>query len=384
MGLPFWSFGSGCVRYNQGNPFPCLNGKCQIKSELLQLTQDTTYYYVVTAINANGESNGSSEVAALPTGSLSAPGAVTAVPGVGSNKISWATVTGAISYNIYYTTGGTPPAPTTTNGTKIANVTSPYTHHNLTTGLSHNYIVTAVSASGESAASTWVSATPAVPVIVARLVTGMSQTILPNNVEVSVRDNDGSPMATATVALDGINLAYDSTRSIHKGFANVSPGATFTLTVTANGSNYALPTGVTQFASTSSPYITSPANGDEWPIWKSGAIDPAKVLDVLWSQGASLPTSYNYGVIVFDTVSINPYWESSYYWNNYILGTATQVPPNPPNLDPIPVNANLALSVYVNKTETIWLDGVAGGTSVGSIDIISIRPGGTITITTVP
>jgi len=72
-----------------------------------------------------------------------------------STTISWNSVSGATSYNIYWsTTSGV----TTSNGTKITNATSPYTHTGLTSGTTYYYVVTAVNSSGESSVSSQVSA----------------------------------------------------------------------------------------------------------------------------------------------------------------------------------------------------------------------------------
>jgi subtilase family serine protease len=61
------------------------------------------------------------------------------------------------SYNLYYANS---PGVTPSNGTRIANVTSPYTHSGLTNGTPYYYVVTAVSAGTEGAESRQVSARP--------------------------------------------------------------------------------------------------------------------------------------------------------------------------------------------------------------------------------
>jgi fibronectin type 3 domain-containing protein len=124
-------------------------------------TNGTPYFYVVTAVNAGGESVESAQVGATPQ--VPAPGAptgVTASAGDGQVTISWSAVTGATSYNLYWSTST---GVTKSNGTKIAGVTSPYTHTGRTNGTAYFYVVTAVNAAGESAESAQVSATPQAP-----------------------------------------------------------------------------------------------------------------------------------------------------------------------------------------------------------------------------
>lgn len=71
--------------------------------------------------------------------------------------VTWEAVNGATGYHLYWaTSAGVTPA----TGTKIANVTSPYTHANLSNGTSYYYVVTAVLAGGESLPSSISSATP--------------------------------------------------------------------------------------------------------------------------------------------------------------------------------------------------------------------------------
>lgn len=87
-----------------------------------------------------------------------APTGVTATPGDGQVTISWSPVSGATSYNIYWSTYSVINPPS--SGTLISNVTSPYTQSGLYNGTTYYYVVTAVNGSGESAPSTEVNATP--------------------------------------------------------------------------------------------------------------------------------------------------------------------------------------------------------------------------------
>ena len=108
---------------------------------LTGLTNETTYYFVVTAVNGNGESAPSSEASCKPMQPV--PQGVTATPGSGQITIAWSPVTGALSYNIYWSTfsGVTP-----LNGiTKPGGVTTTsFTLTGLTTGTTYYFVVTDV------------------------------------------------------------------------------------------------------------------------------------------------------------------------------------------------------------------------------------------------
>lgn len=113
----------------------------------------------ITATQSSSNSTGKSVSVIVTTTTGTAPSTPTgasATAGNGQITISWNAVTGATSYNIYWsTTSGV----TKTSGTKISNATSPYTHTGRTNGTTYYYIVTAVNSSGESMASSQASAT---------------------------------------------------------------------------------------------------------------------------------------------------------------------------------------------------------------------------------
>jgi len=127
------------------------------------LANGKTYYFRVTALNANGESDVSNEASAIPNPfpAPSAPTGVTATAGPGEAAVSWSAVTGATSYNVYYsTTTGV----TKATGTKVAGVTSPKTVTGLIRGTMYYFVVTAVNSDGlESLDSGEAFATPNPP-----------------------------------------------------------------------------------------------------------------------------------------------------------------------------------------------------------------------------
>jgi fibronectin type 3 domain-containing protein len=117
------------------------------------LTANTTYYYVVEAVNASGTSAASTQVSA--TTGLAAPTGVTASAASTSQiNLTWTAVAGATSYTVQRST---------TSGGPYSTVGSPATASFSDTSLSANttyyYVVEAVNASGSSVASVQVSAT---------------------------------------------------------------------------------------------------------------------------------------------------------------------------------------------------------------------------------
>ena len=117
------------------------------------------YYGEQTGITVvDGQTSSTVTVTVTPTGSApSAPTGVTATAGNGQVSISWSPVSGATSYNIYWSTAT---GVTKTTGTKITGATSSYTHTGLTNGTTYYYVVTAVNSNGESSESSQVSGTP--------------------------------------------------------------------------------------------------------------------------------------------------------------------------------------------------------------------------------
>jgi fibronectin type 3 domain-containing protein len=124
------------------------------------VTNGTKYFYVVSAVNSNGESANSSEVNATPAAPATAPAMPTGLQATAGNaqvSLSWNASTGATSYNVKRSTvtGGpfssTVASPTATN----------YVDSAVTNGTTYFYVVSAVNASGESANSAQASATPA-------------------------------------------------------------------------------------------------------------------------------------------------------------------------------------------------------------------------------
>ena len=141
----YWSVSSGVTKAN-GIKISGVNSP-YIHTNLIN---DTTYYYVVTGVNKYGEGNASQEVSAIPTrGNIPLPptGLTAAAGGNYEATISWNNSSGAISYNIYWSTS---PEISSQNGTKIEYAKSPYLHSGLVEETTYYYVVTAVNGYGES------------------------------------------------------------------------------------------------------------------------------------------------------------------------------------------------------------------------------------------
>lgn len=176
------------------------------------LTNGTTYYFAVTAVNAAGESAVSSEVNAMPQAPVpAAPTGVGASAGNGQATISWTAVTGAVSYNVYYTaTAGV----TTGNGTKVTGATSGGTVTGLTNGTTYYFVVTAVNATGESVVSSEASATPQV-----------SAPISPSGITVTAGDHGVVLTWAAVAGAASYNVYYGTSPGITTANGTLIAGA---------------------------------------------------------------------------------------------------------------------------------------------------------------
>ena len=124
------------------------------------LTDGVTHYYVVTAVNAHGESGYSNQASATPTAPQSPPATPTginALPGNTQVTLSWNVSAGATSYNVKRATVSGGPYTTIARGVTGAS----YVNAGLANGTTYYFVVSAVNAAGESGKSAQVAVTPA-------------------------------------------------------------------------------------------------------------------------------------------------------------------------------------------------------------------------------
>ena len=177
-----WTASSGATSYNvkratvNGGPYTTIASPTTTSYTDTTAVNGTTYYYVVSAVNASGESANSAQVSATPIAPPAAPTGLTATA-VSANQInlSWTASSGATSYNVKRATvsGG----PYTTVATGVT--TTSYSNTGLTGGTTYYYVVSAVNTGGEGANSAQASATtltpPAVPTTLTATTTSSSQ-----------------------------------------------------------------------------------------------------------------------------------------------------------------------------------------------------------------
>jgi hypothetical protein len=163
-----------------------------------------------------------------PSGPPSAPTGVTATAGNAKATISWNSVSGATSYNIYYATSA---GVTKTTGAKAANATSPYDVTGLTNGTTYYFVVTAVSSGGESNVSAEKSATPSSGTLPPAPPKGASAT--PGNGQITIT-------WTAVTDATSYNVYYSTTPGVTKTTGTKVADAVSPKTITGltNGTTY--------------------------------------------------------------------------------------------------------------------------------------------------
>ena len=158
-----WPISFGATTYNikrssvSGGPYATLASFTAISYVDATVFPGGTYYYVVSAVNANGESSNSSEVSVTPAplAVAAAPTGVVALPDDGQIGLNWNPGAGASGYIVKRSpvSGG----PFTT----VAMVSqNSYTDSGLTNGMAYYYVVSALTGGQESANSAAVSVTP--------------------------------------------------------------------------------------------------------------------------------------------------------------------------------------------------------------------------------
>jgi fibronectin type 3 domain-containing protein len=159
-----WMPAVGATSYNvksatmSGGPYTTVANLNATNFVVTGLVNFTTYYFVVSALNFNGEGDNSAEVNAtpLPPQPPLAPTGLMATPGNNLVALSWTPSATATSYNLKSATTSGGPYTTVTNVT-----TTSFVNTGLANGTTNYYVVSALNPYGESPNSSETNATPA-------------------------------------------------------------------------------------------------------------------------------------------------------------------------------------------------------------------------------
>jgi hypothetical protein len=161
-----WTASSGATGYNvkrsttSGGPYTQLASPTSAGYTDSSVTNGTSYYYVVSALDAAGESASSGQASATPVAPPvpGAPASLAATPGDAQVSLTWSGSNGATGYRVRRAT---------TNGGPYTQIAAPistsYVDTVLTNSTIYYYVVSAINSSGESANSAQVSAVPSPP-----------------------------------------------------------------------------------------------------------------------------------------------------------------------------------------------------------------------------
>lgn len=258
--------------------------------------------------SAGGATGGGS--ASIPT-----PPVASATAGNTQNTITWPTVTGATSYNIYWTNNPAASTAVRTSGTKIPNVTSPYNHIGLTNSSTYYYVVTAANSVGESNSSNTVATMPLAS--------------LPLAIPASL-----SAIAISTTSAAQINLNWTAAggATSYNIYSSIAPNPAITpanlvaITASTSFSHTALTTNTTYYykvtaiinASESNPSNTASATTPPLiPTVLVATASGTRQINLSWSPAIGA-TSYN---IYYSTTS-NPVTKTNGTLLSNVVGTS--------------------------------------------------------------
>ena len=222
-----WTASTGAVSYNvkRLNDNAVTNGTSTTFTDT-NLTNGTTYNYVVSAVNSGGESAASNQVSATPLTAPAAPTDLSATAGDAQVNLSWTAVSGATSYNLQRGTASG--VYTTTIAVPSGTPTLTYNDANLSNGTTYYYVVSAVNSAGSSGVSNEASAAPQGP---PPTPTGLTATPAPGQVTL----NWSASVGATNYAV------YRATTSNGQGATPLASGVTttsYTDTAVVNGTTY--------------------------------------------------------------------------------------------------------------------------------------------------
>ena len=220
-----WVPGAGATGCNvkratsNGGPYTTLAANVPAATYTdLDLVNGATYYYVVSGTNSVGESVNSTQVAVTPSASAPVPAApanLTAFASDGTVDLSWAAVSGAMSYNVKRATTNGGPYTRLFYG-QDREITS-FSDLDANDGTTSYYVVDAVNAFGESANSNQAAATPQLALVWTGATSGTWNTTATGN---------WTSNGTAAIYQNSQPVQFDDTAAT----TSVSPSGTMTPT----------------------------------------------------------------------------------------------------------------------------------------------------------
>ena len=185
-----WDVAPGAFAYNvkrsltSGGPYTVIaSNTAAMALTDIGVANLVTYYYVVSAVNGDGESNPSAEVSATPRG-VAAPLAPTGLTTTASDaqvSLSWTASSGATSYNVKLSTVSHGSYATVTNVTTTSSVIT-----GLVDGTPYYFVVSAHNSGGDSPDSSETNATPFA------FVSGLSAAVVNSQVQLNWNAHAGA------------------------------------------------------------------------------------------------------------------------------------------------------------------------------------------------
>ena len=326
--------GPGVITYNILRSTTSGSGYVTIASSLSNLTytdstvtNNTTYYYVVTSTNIGGTSPYSNQVTALPLSAPGIPSSFTATAGAASANLNWTASSGlgTITYNILRST--TSGSGYTSIATGVS--TNSYTDSTAVNGTTYYYIVTATNGGGTSANSTQATVIPiATPTITSIIVNASGSLALTFPVSVGATSYNikyGTATGVYGTTLTGVTspktisgltagtiyyfklVAVNSTGSVDSAESSATPLASFAITSTDITSSTQITLAWAASAGASSYTVKyGTATGVYGTTFSTSATSPTTV------SGLTAGTTYYFMVTAVNTNgSINANSESS-------------------------------------------------------------------------
>jgi outer membrane protein assembly factor BamB len=239
-----WSAASGATSYDLyrsttaggEGATPVATGIVSTSYTNTGLTNGTTYYFTLAAVNASGASAQSNEASVTPVAPPPPPTPtnLSATAGNAQATLSWSAASGATSYNLYRSTtaGGEGATPVATGI-----VSTSYTNTGLTNGTTYFFTVAAVNGFGTSGQSNEVSATPTAP----PPPTGSDFSLSAFPASLSIRQSSSGRSTTTVLPVSGfkgtVSLSASGLPSgVTASFNPSSTASTSTLTLTVSRS----------------------------------------------------------------------------------------------------------------------------------------------------